>query len=114
MNNDKVQMSDILCLAIVTFLDEAIQMKLLLLPLGRYLFSMISGNRYLPRGGKEKFAFYYFHWEFACGQIGNIPSNHTIFGLCHDSLNSGTQRNSFKKNSNERVTKILLLTLMDL
>ena len=89
MNNDKVQMWDILCLAIVTFLDEAIQMKLLLLPLGRYLFSMISGNRYLPRCSKEKVTFYHFHWECVCGQIGNIPSNHAIFGLCHDSLNSG-------------------------
>ena len=36
-----------------------------------YLFIVVSGNKYLPKGNN-----------------GNILCNHTIFGFSHDSLNS--------------------------
>ena len=43
--------SDTPYLIIDTFLDVAVKKKFLLLSLGWYLFSVVSGNRYLPRGG---------------------------------------------------------------
>ena len=39
-------------LVIGIFLDE-VRIKFLLLCLDRYLFSVVSGNRYLPMGSKE-------------------------------------------------------------
>ena len=41
------------CLVIVIFSDEVVKMKFQLLCRDRYLFSVVSGNRYLPRGCKE-------------------------------------------------------------
>ena len=41
------------CLIIVILSDEVVNMKFLLLCLDRYLFSVVSGNRCLPRGIKE-------------------------------------------------------------
>ena len=41
------------CLVIVIFSDEVVKIKFLLLCLGRYLFSAVIGNRYLPGGSKE-------------------------------------------------------------
>ena len=40
-------------LVIVIFSDDLVEIKFLLLCLDRYLFSVVSGNRYLPRGSKE-------------------------------------------------------------
>ena len=40
-------------LVIVTFWDEALQIKILLLCLDRYLCSVVIGKRYLPKGSKE-------------------------------------------------------------
>ena len=45
------------CLVIVIFLDEVVKMKFLLLFLDKYLFSVVVGNRYLPRGSKENVLF---------------------------------------------------------
>ena len=56
---------DISCLAIDVFLDEVITMKFLLLLLDRYLFSVVSSNRYLLRGNKENVLFYYYcHFRY--------------------------------------------------
>ena len=41
---------DILYLAIDTFLDVVIKKNSPLLSVGRYLFGVVTGNRYLPRG----------------------------------------------------------------
>ena len=40
-------------LIIVIFSDEVVKVICLLLCLDRYLFIVVSGNRYLPRGSKE-------------------------------------------------------------
>ena len=40
-------------LVIVIFSDEVVKISILLLFLDRYLFIVVSGNRYLPRGSKE-------------------------------------------------------------
>ena len=40
-------------LIIVIFSDQVVKMKVLILCLDRHLFSVVSGNRYLPRGSKE-------------------------------------------------------------
>ena len=40
-------------LIIVIFPDEVVKLKFLLLGLDRYLFSVVRGNRYLPRGSEE-------------------------------------------------------------
>ena len=45
------------CLVIVIFSDEVVKMNFLILLPDRYLFSVVSGNRYLPRGGKENVLF---------------------------------------------------------
>ena len=41
------------CLVIVVFSDEVVKMKCLVIYLDRYLFSVVNGNKYLPRGSKE-------------------------------------------------------------
>ena len=40
-------------LVIVVFSDEVVKMKFLLLCLDRYLFSVVIGSKYLPRGSKD-------------------------------------------------------------
>ena len=40
-------------LIIVILSEEVVKMKFVLLCLDRYLFSVVSGNGYLPRGSKE-------------------------------------------------------------
>ena len=40
-------------LEIVIFADEVVKIKFLQLFLDGYLFIVVIGNRYLPRGGKE-------------------------------------------------------------
>ena len=45
---------DILYLAIVTFLDVVAKNNFPLLPIGWYLFHVVTGNRDLPRGSDEK------------------------------------------------------------
>ena len=40
-------------LEIVIFADEVVKIKFLQLFLDGYLFTVVIGNRYLPRGGKE-------------------------------------------------------------
>ena len=51
---------------------------------------MVNGNRYLSKGSKENVLSITItiYWEHNYVQIGNVSSNYTIFGLCHDSLNS--------------------------
>ena len=48
-----------------------------LLPLGRYLLPLTSWIRYLSRYSSKMFIF-----------MWSIPSNHSNFVLCHDSLNA--------------------------
>ena len=40
-------------LAIVIFSDEVVKIQFILLCMDRYLHSVVSGNKYLPRDGKE-------------------------------------------------------------
>ena len=40
-------------LIIIIFSDDVVKMRSLLLCLDRYQFSVVSGNRYLPRGSKN-------------------------------------------------------------
>ena len=44
---------NISCLVIDIFSDKVVKLKFLLLPLDGNLFSVVTGNRYLPRGGQE-------------------------------------------------------------
>ena len=44
---------DILHLIIVTFLDSVVKKNFRLLSVDWYLFRVVSGNRYLPRGSNE-------------------------------------------------------------
>ena len=44
---------DILYLIIDTFLDIVLKRNFPLLSVGWYLFGVVSGNRYLPRGSNE-------------------------------------------------------------
>ena len=54
MNRDKVQKKfGTRHYPIVIFSDEVAKIKFLLLPLDRYLFTVVSGDRYPPRGSKE-------------------------------------------------------------
>ena len=48
---------DILHMTIVTFPDVVVKKNFPLLSVDWYLFRVVSGNRYLPRGSKEN-AFY--------------------------------------------------------
>ena len=57
MNHDKAQIGmvprNMPYLVIVIFSDELVKMNFSLLCLDCYLFSVVSGNRYPPRGSKE-------------------------------------------------------------
>ena len=44
---------DILHLTIVTFLDVVVKKNFPLLSVGRYLFRVVTGNKYLLRGSNE-------------------------------------------------------------
>ena len=44
---------DILYLTIDTFFDIVVKSNLPILSVGWYLFRVVSGNRYLPRGSNE-------------------------------------------------------------
>ena len=85
MNCDKAQNWNVPCLVKDTciFSDEGVKMNFLLLFLDRYLFSVVIGNRYLPRGSKENvlsttvlllLGKYYV-------QIGSASSNYTSFTI---------------------------------
>ena len=50
-------------------------------------FSVVIGNRYLPRGSKENVLSTTITGNNYV-QIGNASSDYTMFGFCHDSLNS--------------------------
>ena len=54
------------------------------LSLGRYLFSVVHGKRYLPKGSKEKLFFLLLLLEISC-QIGNTVSNHIVTVLLNES-----------------------------
>ena len=65
-------------------------MNFLLLCLDRYLFSVISDNKYLPKGSKENVISTTITGNITIQitvQICRASSNYTTFGLCHDSLN---------------------------
>ena len=48
---------DILHLTIVTFLDLVVKNNYPLLPVDWYMFRVVTGNRYLPRGSNENALF---------------------------------------------------------
>ena len=48
---------DILHLPIVTFLDAVVKKNFPLLPVDWYLFQVVTGNRYLPRGSNQNALF---------------------------------------------------------
>ena len=48
---------DILHLTIVTFLDVVVKKNFPLQPIDWYLFRVVTGNRYLPRGSNENALF---------------------------------------------------------
>ena len=75
-------------LVIVIISDEVVKMNILLLHLDRHLFSVVRGNRYLPRDGKENVLSTTITGDCNYVQIGITSSNYTIFGFCHDPLNS--------------------------
>ena len=60
MNHDKAQnwngYQEYPCLVIVMFSDVVVKMKFILLCLDWYLFIMVIGNRYSPRGRKKVFS----------------------------------------------------------
>ena len=48
---------DILHLTIATFLDVVVKKNFPLLPVDWYVFRVVTGNRYLPRGSNENALF---------------------------------------------------------
>ena len=48
---------DILHLTIVVFFDAVVKKNCQLLPVDWYLFQVVTGNRYLPRGSNENALF---------------------------------------------------------
>ena len=48
---------DILHLTKVTFLDVVVKKNFPLLPIDWYLFQVVTGNRYIPRGSNENSLF---------------------------------------------------------
>ena len=48
---------DILHLTIVTFLDLVVKKNFPLIPVDWFLFQVVTGNRYLPRGSNENALF---------------------------------------------------------
>ena len=48
---------DILHLTIATFLDVVVKKNFPLLPVDWYVFQVVTGNRYLPRGSNENALF---------------------------------------------------------
>ena len=74
----------ILHLTIDTFLDVVVKNDFPLLCVGWYLFRVVTGNRYLPRGSNKN-ALYI---TSVSNISGNTSGNHTTFGFSHDSLNS--------------------------
>ena len=91
MNHDKAQIGMVTRnmphLVIVIFSDEVVKLNFSLPCLDWYLFSVLSGNRYLPRGSRENVLSTTIIWECSYVQIGSAISNHTIL-------------DSFRKNSN--------------
>ena len=67
---------DILYLSIDIFFDVVVKENVPLLFVGWYLFTVVSGSKYLPIDSIEN-ALYM-----------TSTGNHTTFGFCHDSLNS--------------------------
>ena len=80
---------DILYLTIDTFLDIVVKSNFPLLFVGWYLFRVVSGNRYLPRGSNENTLCITSNGNVsvARSQMGNTFGNHTALGFGHDSLN---------------------------
>ena len=92
MNLDKAQIwngyQEYLMTGNGIFSDEIVKIKFLLVCLDRYLFSMVTGNRYLPIGSKENVLSNTIIANVTFVQIGRASSNCTIFGFCYDSMNS--------------------------
>ena len=77
----------ILYLRIVTFLD-VVEKIFPPLPVDWYLFQVVTGIRYLPRGSNENALFITSTGSVSVSRWVNNFCNHTTFGFCHDSLNS--------------------------
>ena len=78
---------DILYLTIDTFLDIVVTSNFQLLSVGCYLFRVVIGNRYPPRGSNEN-TLCITSTDNVSSQMGNTSGNHTDLGFGHDSLNS--------------------------
>ena len=66
------------------FLHTVEKKKFPLLSLVRYLFKVVSGNRYVTRGSNGNTV----SITMTGCQMGTTSGNQTSFGFCHDSLNS--------------------------
>ena len=101
MTKSKTSMAtrDILHPIIVTFLDVVIKRNLPLLPVDWYLFRVMTGNRYLPRGSNENALF--------MTSTGNVSVSRWLITLATIPLLDFVmiqwihwiQWNSFRKNS---------------
>ena len=73
---------DIPYLTINTFLDVVVKKKISLLFLGWYLFSVVTGNRYLPRCSNGSALCITMPGNVFVCQLGNASDNCTIcFGF---------------------------------
>ena len=69
---------------LVAFSDEVVKMKLLVLLLDSYLFSMMSGDRYLPRSSKKiLFSVTFTGNETVSRWVVPVLAIHTPFGMCN-------------------------------
>ena len=77
----------ILYLTIDTFLDIVVKSNFALLSAVWYLFRVVSGNRYLPKGSYENTLCITSTGNISVAKMGNTSGNHTALGFSHDSLN---------------------------
>ena len=91
MTNSKsgIVISNTPCLAVNTFPQEVAKRIFYCYYFGRYLLSIGNGNRYLSKSSRDNIlSIIFVGISNTCRQINNSVGNRTIFGICHDSLNS--------------------------
>ena len=79
---------DIPYLTINTFLDVVVKKKISLLFLGWYQFSVVTGNRYLPRCSNGSALCITMPGNVFVCQLGNASDNYYLFWIYNDLLNS--------------------------
>ena len=76
------------CLVIDIISDEVVKITFYYrVWIGIYSVWLITIDTH-PEVVKNIYTFYYYLWECNCVQMGSAGNNNTIFGFCHDSLNS--------------------------